>query len=167
MPARARLALVEHAPPVLLDGVKSLSYAANMLAGRIARTRGFDEALLVDAAGAILEAPTASFFYVLEDGVLATPPLDAHILDSITRQLVMEELEVYERPVSATEALAAAREAFIASTTREIQPVAAIEDRELGEPGPRTVEATAAFRRVVARELGPPARGAGAHGLEA
>src|SRR5262249_15559060 len=44
---RARLAFVTYSPTRILDGVKSLSYAANMLATRIAKERGFDDALLV------------------------------------------------------------------------------------------------------------------------
>ena len=48
-PERARLASISYSPTLILDGVKSLSYAANMLASRIARERGFDDALLVDA----------------------------------------------------------------------------------------------------------------------
>ena len=52
MPERARLASISYSPPLILDGVKSLSYAANMLASRIARERGFDDALLVEATDA-------------------------------------------------------------------------------------------------------------------
>ncbi len=52
------------APTRILDGVKSLSYAANMLASRLARERGFDEALLVTPHGRVLEAPTSSIFWV-------------------------------------------------------------------------------------------------------
>jgi branched-chain amino acid aminotransferase len=63
-PDRARLATVTFAPTRVLDGVKSLSYAANMLAHRLARERGFDEALLVSPHGRVLEAPTSSVFWV-------------------------------------------------------------------------------------------------------
>ena len=82
------LGFVEYAPPRLLDGIKSLSYAANMLATRLAQERGFDEALLVTPHGRVLEGPTMSLFYVL-DGELWTPPLEDHILDSITRRHVV------------------------------------------------------------------------------
>ncbi len=88
-PEHARLGFVTFAPSRILDGVKSLSYAANMLAGRLARERGFDEALLVTPHGRVLEAPTASLFYRGEDGVLCTPPLEDHILASITRDAVL------------------------------------------------------------------------------
>jgi branched-chain amino acid aminotransferase len=152
-PEHARVAYVTYAPTRILDGIKSLSYAANMLAGRTARERGFDEALLTTPHGRVLEAPTATIFWADADGALATPPLDEHILASITRQRVMELVEVEERPCTADD-LAAASEAFLASTTREVQPVSAIEDRELDAPGPRTREAAAALRRRIADELG-------------
>ena len=147
-PERARLAYVTYAPTRVLDGVKSLSYAGNMLCSRIARERGFDEALMVTPHGRVLEAPTSSIFWVDERGVLCTPPLDEHILASITRDHLLRLVEVEERTVSADELLAA-QEAFLASTTREVQSVAAIERREFPEPGEVTRKAAAAFRAHV------------------
>ena len=58
-----RLAIVEYQPTVVLNGYKTLSYAANMLTNRLAKERGFDEALLATPDGAILESPTASIFW--------------------------------------------------------------------------------------------------------
>src|SRR5919205_2985420 len=97
-PERVRLGVVEYAPTHVLDGIKSLSYGANMLCGRLARERGFDEALLVTPHGRVLEAPTASVFWVDERGDLCTPPLEEHILASITRDRVLQAAEVEERP---------------------------------------------------------------------
>src|SRR5947209_8977209 len=97
VPDRVRLGTVTYAPTRVLDGVKSLSYAANMLAGRLARERGFDEALLVTPHGRVLEAPTSSIFWV-EDGAVLTPPLDDHILASITRRIVIEVTGAREQP---------------------------------------------------------------------
>jgi branched-chain amino acid aminotransferase len=152
-PERIRLALVTYAPSRLLDGVKSLSYAANMLASRVARDRGFDEALFVTPHGRVLEAPTSSLFWADADGVLCTPPLDEHILASITRAAVMSLLDVEERPCTATD-LEEATEAFLASTTREVQPIAAIEDREfLPESAERTAEAARALRSHIEEAL--------------
>jgi branched-chain amino acid aminotransferase len=130
-PDRIRLGVVSYAPTRVLDGVKSLSYAANMLASRLARERGFDEALLVTPHGRVLEAPTSSIFWIANGSVL-TPPLDDHILASITRRIVIEVSGAAERPCSRDELLAA-DEAFLASTTREVQPVAAIEDHPFAD----------------------------------
>ncbi len=151
-PERVRLGFVTYAPTRVLDGVKSLSYAGNMLCSRIARERGFDEALLVTPHGRVLEAPTASIFWADDRGVLCTPPLEDHILASITRDHLMRLMEVEERPVTSDQLLGAA-EAFLASTTREIQSVAAIEDRDFAEPGELTRKAAAAFRAHVDEAL--------------
>jgi branched-chain amino acid aminotransferase len=153
-PERPRLAYVTYAPTRVLDGVKSLSYAANMLCSRIARERGFDEALMVTPHGRVLEAPTSSIFWVDETGVLSTPPLEDHVLASITRDHLMRLVDVVERPVTSAELLQC-REAFLASTTREVQSVAAIEDRVLSEAGEITRAAAAAFRSHVEQTLAP------------
>ena len=146
---RVRLAAITYSPTRVLDGIKSLSYAANMLASRIARERGFDEALLVTPHGRVLEAPTSSIFWVSGDEVL-TPPLDEHILASITRAAVIKVTGAAERACTLDD-LAGADEAFLASTTREVQPVAAIDDRTFADTGPvtaRTVEAVGALIRA-------------------
>jgi branched-subunit amino acid aminotransferase/4-amino-4-deoxychorismate lyase len=152
-PERVRLACVTYAPTRVLDGIKSLSYAGNMLATRLARERGFDEALLVTPHERVLEAPTSSIFWAESDGVLCTPPLEDHILASITRDHVMRLVDVREAPLTRQELLEA-DEAFLCSTTREVQPVAAVESREFGEPGARTREAAAALREHIAAALG-------------
>lgn len=149
---RTRLAYVTYSPTRLLDGVKSLSYAANMLATRVAKERGFGEALFVTPHGRVLEAPTSSLFYVNARGELCTPPLGDHILESITRARVIELTGAVER-VTTTEELLDAREAFLASTTREVQSVEAIEDRELGPVGERTLQAADLLRRDIQASL--------------
>ena len=147
-----RVCFVTFSPPRILDGIKSLSYAGNMLATRLAKERGFDEALLVTPHGRVLEAPTSSVFWVDPAGVLCTPPLEDHILASITREAVMAGVEVRECPVTTDEILGA-REAFLASTTREVQPIAAIEDHEMDAPGERTSAAAAALRTHIEQAL--------------
>src|SRR3954452_17281362 len=91
------LGVVTYSPTRVLDGIKSLSYAGNMLCSRLARERSFDEALLVTPHGRVLEAPTSSIFWVDGDGALCTPPLDEHILASITRDRVLALCDVTER----------------------------------------------------------------------
>ena len=150
----ARLALVEDRPRLVISGVKSLSYAGNMLARRLAQERGFDEALLITPDDRVLEVQQAAFFWVAPEGNLCTPPLGEGILDSITRRIVMAGLRVDERVCRAEDALAAS-EAFLAASAREIQPVAAIEGRAFADPpGPVTVSAMAAYRAAVEEELG-------------
>jgi branched-chain amino acid aminotransferase len=149
-----RLATVTFSPSVILTGVKSLSYAANMQATRIAQARGADEAVLVRPDGIVLEAPTSTIFWVSAAGGLRTPAIETGILESITRARVARELHV-EMGAYPLDDLHGAREAFLASTTREVQPVSAIDGRELGEaPGPHTTEAIEGFATVLERELG-------------
>ena len=135
-PDQVRLGTITYSPTRILDGVKSLSYAANMLASRLARERGYDDALLVTPHGRVLEAPTSSIFWVA-DGSMFTPPLDEHILASITRALVLDVTRATERPCTLDELLAA-DEAFLASTTREVEPISAIDERTFEAPGPLT-----------------------------
>jgi branched-chain amino acid aminotransferase len=150
--AVARVATVTYSPTRVLDGLKTLSYAGNMLAGRLARERGFDEALLVTPHGRVLEGPTWSFFWVA-GGRLLTPPLEDHILDSITRRYVLEECDGEERPCT-LEDVAAAEEAFIASTVREVMPIAAVDDIALpAAPGPVSLEAGERLARRIESEL--------------
>lgn len=149
------LATVRYSPTIILTGVKSLSYAANMQATRLARGGGAEEAILVRPDGIVLEAPTSTVFWVSPEGGLRTPSIGSGILESITRARVARELHVEEGEYP-LEDLHAAREAFLASTTREVQPVSAIDGRELPEaPGPRTREAIDAFAGVLDSELDP------------
>ena len=148
-----RLAAVTYCPTVILNGVKSLSYAANMQATRLAKAQGADEAVLVQPDGTVLEPPTSSIFWVSPQGALRTPALDAGVLESITRDRLIGALDVEEGAWPVAD-LRAAREAFLASTTREIQAVSAIDGAELPEaPGPRTREAQEAFAATLGQEL--------------
>ena len=155
MPARlavARVATVTYAPTRILDGLKTLSYAGNMLAGRLARERGFDEALLVSPHGRVLEGPTWTFFWVA-GGRLLTPPLEDRILASITRAFVIEECDATEQPCTLDD-VAGAEEAFIASTVREGLPIGVVDDIELpSAPGPVTREARSRLLARIEREL--------------
>ena len=156
IPAHAEtvsVATVTYSPTIILNGVKSLSYASNMQATRLAKSQGADEAVLIQPDGIVLEPPTSSIFWVSPQGGLRTPALDNGVLESITRDRLVKALDVDEGawPVSD---LRAAKEAFLASTTREIQAVAAIDGSELSAtPGTRTVEAQKAFATILGQEL--------------
>jgi branched-chain amino acid aminotransferase len=147
----ARLMSITYSPTRILDGVKSLSYAANMLAHRLAAEQGFDEALLVTPHGRVLEAPTSSLFYV-RGGRLLTPPLDEHILASITRALVIEVTGAEEQACTLEE-LYDADEVFLASTVREVQTVASVDDHEFTGPSPVSERARQAVLVRIAEQL--------------
>jgi branched-chain amino acid aminotransferase len=156
LPARAavaRVMTVRYAPNRVLDGLKTLSYAGNMLATRLAKEQGYDEALLVTPHGRVLEGPTWSFFWV-RDGAVLTPPLEDRILASISRAKVIEEMGAAEEPCTLAD-LRAAEEAFIASTVREVMPIASIDDLRLpAAPGPLTQRAREALAERIRRDLG-------------
>ncbi len=151
IPDRTRVKSVTYSPTRILDGVKSLSYAANMLAGRLAREQGFDEALLVTPHGRVLEAPTSSVFWV-QEGEILTPPLDEHILASITRALVIDAVGARERACTLDQLLAA-DEVFLASTAREVQPVSSVDERSYTLPGAVTGRVAAAVEDRIRAEL--------------
>lgn len=111
-----------------LSGVKTISYAPNQAASRLAHQAGYDDALLLSDSGMILEGPTFSFAWVV-DGVLETAGMGLGILDSITRRMVIADsaalgIEVIEgqfdlgRLVDASEALAISTVKQAASVTR-------------------------------------------------
>jgi branched-chain amino acid aminotransferase len=151
MPERIRLGPITYSPTRVLDGIKSLSYGGNMLASRLAREQGYDEALLVTPHGRVLEAPTSSLFWVSAGDVL-TPPLDDHILASITRRIVIEITGAEERACT-LEDLAAADEAFLASTLREVQSVASVGDIAFPQTGSVTTSTAQTFGERVQAEL--------------
>ena len=147
----ARLLPVTYNPSVLLNGVKSLSYCANMLASRRAVASGYDEALLVRSDGVVLEGPTCSIFWV-RDGRLQTPALETGILASITRRVILEAMPAEEGSFRLDDALGA-EEAFLVSTARLAQPIAAIGEVVLpAAPGPQTLRAQEAVDRAMDEE---------------
>lgn len=134
-----------------LAGVKTLSYAANQAATRLAQETGAHDALLISRAGEILEGPTFSVAWVRE-GVLETPTLDLGILESITRGFVLEGCRQLGIPVSegrySLHRLAAASEVMALSTVKEVMPVQAVDDLRL-QPGPVARDMSRLYRSLV------------------
>jgi branched-subunit amino acid aminotransferase/4-amino-4-deoxychorismate lyase len=113
---------VAHRVTPLLIGVKTLSYSANMRAQRMAKDQGMNDALLYRADDRIiLEGPTTSFGW-LEGDTLVFPPLDAGVLDSITRRVATAAVTTLEREMT-LEGLAEADGAFLLSSYMEAVPV--------------------------------------------
>ncbi len=127
-----------------LAGVKSTSYAENVIALDVAIQRGASEALFGNTRDELCEG-TGSNVFVALDGVLVTPPLSSGCLAGVTRALLLEAMpEVAEAPIPMAR-LADITEAFLVSTAREVQPVARIDDRPLPAPGPLTAHARAVW----------------------
>jgi branched-chain amino acid aminotransferase len=139
-------------------GLKTISYAANVRALAYAEARGADEALFANTSGNLCEA-TGSNVFVVVDGVALTPPVSAGCLLGVTRGLLLElaascGVDAREADLPMT-ALSSVSESFLTSTTREVQAISAIDDRNLEAPGPVAVCLAAAFRDLVARDLDP------------
>jgi branched-chain amino acid aminotransferase len=126
-------------------GLKTTSYADNVIALGYAHERDAGEAIFANTRGELCEG-TGSNVFVVSGGELVTPPLDSGCLAGITRELIIEWLgDVVERPLPIS-ALGEADEAFLASSTRDIQPIAVVDGRTLpAAPGPLTQRAMEVF----------------------
>jgi branched-chain amino acid aminotransferase len=118
-------------------GLKTTSYAENVIALAHAQAHGGTEAILANTAGHLCEGTGSNVFYVL-DGELRTPSLAAGCLAGITRELVVEWCGAREVDEPLADVREQASEAFLVSTTRDVQAIVRWDDRELPAPGPVT-----------------------------
>jgi len=127
-----------------LAGLKTTSYAENVIALAEARRRGATEAVFANLAGHLCEGTGTNVFYVV-DGELRTPTLASGCLAGVTRRLVLEWVggREVDEPI---EVLQQATEIFLASTTRDVQGVARWDNRDLEAPGPVTADALSTWR---------------------
>ncbi len=151
--------LHRNSPATLDPAWKTGNYLNNLLCLREAKARGADEVVMTNLAGEITEAAVCNLAFV-RAGEMVTPPLDAGILGGITRQLLLGPVaaaagvvarEATLRPAD----LAACAECFLTSTTRDVQPVRAIDDLAFqvgeGTVAMRLKQAFAAYAAVYAR----------------
>ena len=142
-----------------LTGLKTISYAANVRALAYAHEHGAGEVIFANTKGNLCEA-TGSNVFLVRDGTLVTPPASAGALLGVTRALVLElakesGISTEERDVPIG-TLLLSDEAFLSSTTREVQPIASIDGAALPHVGgPVSTRLTAAFRELVGRDLDP------------
>jgi branched-chain amino acid aminotransferase len=139
-----------------LAGVKTTSYAENVLALAEAHRQCASEAIFANTAGDLCEGSGSNVFLVL-DGRLLTPPLSAGCLAGVTRALIIERcgLDVGEQDVPVT-ALAEAEEAFLTSATRNVQAVRRVDGHPLARcPGPATETAARAYAELQATDPDP------------
>ena len=137
-----------------LTGLKTTSYAENAKALAVAHRHGCTEALFRNTAGHLCEGTGTNVFLVVDD-VLVTPPLSSGCLAGVTRDLLLELVDVVERDVALDE-IEVASEAFLSSATRDVSSIAAVDDHDLPTaPGPVTTAVVAAFADLVARTPDP------------
>ncbi|GAA2852818.1 aminodeoxychorismate lyase [Streptosporangium fragile] len=137
-----------------LAGVKSTSYGENAKALFHARARGGGEAIFGNLAGDLCEG-TGSNVFIVRDGRLITPTLAAGCLAGVTRALTLEWCGGTEEDVPLS-ALYEADEAFLTSTTRDVQPIRAVDQTVLpAAPGPITAKAMQVFAERSAADLDP------------
>ncbi|MFE2347302.1 aminotransferase class IV [Kitasatospora cineracea] len=136
-----------------VTGLKTTSYAENVVALAAAHRAGASEALLANTAGLLCEGTGSNVFLVL-DGRLLTPTLASGCLAGITRHLVVDWTGAEEADVP-IEALAEAEEVFLTSTLRDVQAVTRIDDRELPGVGPVTRKAMELFAERAAQDRDP------------
>ena len=135
-------------------GVKTTSYAENVVARRRAHAAGAGEAIFANTRGELCEGTGTNVFLVLE-GRLVTPPLSVGCLAGVTRELTLEITDATTETVPLP-ALASADEAFLTSTTRNVHPISTVDGVPLAAcPGPATAAALRAFRELEAENLDP------------
>lgn len=133
-------------------------YVNSVLAKQEALAAGYDEALMLNTQGFVVEG-TGENLFIVRDGVVWTPPTSAGALDGITRDSVMTllsdaGLDVQERLVARSD-LYYADEAFLTGTAAEVTPIREIDDRMVGDgiPGPVTRQAQARYREATTGKL--------------
>lgn len=139
-------------------GLKTTSYAENVVSLAAAKKAGGTEAIMPNTRGELCEG-TGSNIFVAVDGELLTPPLESGALAGITRGLVIQWCRAAGVPVrEATlpmSVLETCDEVFITSSTRDVQAVSAVDGRTLTAPGPLTQAAADAFARAAAADMDP------------
>ena len=127
-----------------LSGLKTTSYGENVRALAYAAERGGSEAIFANTVGQLCEGTGTNVFVVI-GGRLLTPALSSGCLAGVTRALVIEWAGAEEEELPGG-ALAAAEEAFLSGTTRDVQPIRNVDGISLpAAPGPVTRKAAEIF----------------------
>jgi branched-chain amino acid aminotransferase len=149
----AMVSVMRNHPASVDPLIKSNNLLNNALAMQEALRKGAEEALLKNHRGEIAECAQSNVF-IVRNGRVLTPPLDAGLLAGITREFVFEVgreagIDVSEATIRDGDLLGA-DEVFITGTTRELTPVVAVDDRQIGtgQPGPITQRLLATFRQM-------------------
>lgn len=139
-------------------GLKTTSYAENVVALAYAQERGAMEAVFANTRGELCEA-TGSNVFVVIDGIVRTPALSSGCLAGITRELTIEwcraeGIEVLEEELR-LDVLEGADEVFLTSSIKDVFPVSGVDGRSLDTPGPLTRQVRDVWRRHAALTVDP------------
>ncbi len=157
--ALALVAVRRNAPQALDPALKTCNLLNNVLATREAQARGAFEAVMLNEHGEVAEGAGSNVF-VVREGRLLTPPLQAGILAGITREVVLELCPGLGQPVSVEPLrvpdLLRADEIFVTSTLKEVVGAATLDGRPVGRgrPGPVTLRLLQAYRDFARRACG-------------
>ena len=147
-------ATMRNHPAALSPRIKSLNYLNNILAKLEGLRAGCAEALMLNHKGEVAEC-TGDNIFIVRGGTLMTPPLDAGILEGITRNAVIELAEAESIPCEERTLLRhdifIADECFLTGSAAEVIPVTKLDGRVIGtgKPGPVTLRLLDAFKRTV------------------
>ncbi len=140
-------------PAALNPRIKSLNYLNNILAKIEGLQAGCIEALMLNHKGEISEC-TGDNIFLVRKGVLYTPPIDAGILEGVTRQAVIDlakqaDIEVRETSLTKHDVYIA-DECFLTGSAAEVVPVVKVDCRTIGsgEPGPMTLDLKKRFHEL-------------------
>src|SRR3954467_6956000 len=140
-------------PAALSPRIKSLNYLNNILAKIEGLQAGCIEALMLNHKGEVAEC-TGDNIFLVRNGVLSTPPLEAGILEGVTRDAVIEvaqdaDIEVRQMPLTKHDVYIA-DECFLTGTAAEVVPVVKVDSRTIGtgKPGPVTRDLETRFKKL-------------------
>ncbi len=139
---------------MLKPSIKSMNYLNNIMAKIEAVDAGVAEAIMLNEHGNVAEC-TGDNLFIVKDGKVTTPPLNAGILGGITRRVVLRLAEQLGLPPAETdirpEQLYAADECFLTGTAAEVISVTRVDGRVIGDgkPGPITRRLLDAFRQYI------------------
>ena len=144
---------IRNHPAALNPRIKSLNYLNNILAKIEGLQAGCVEALMLNHKGEVAEC-TGDNIFLVRDGQISTPPIDAGILEGITRDATIElaaqaQVRVREVPLTKHDVYIA-DECFLTGSAAEVIPVVKVDSRPIGDgkPGPITRDLTRRFREL-------------------
>ena len=134
-------------------GIKTTSYADNVIALLRAHEHGASEAIFANTRGELCEG-TGTNVFVIIDGQVLTPPLTSGALAGVTRDLVLEWFDGTEQVLDLS-VLQGADEVFLTSSTRDVHPVVRADERVWAKAGPIASAMRQEFAARAAADIDP------------